>query len=500
MVVPIVDVGAALQMVGVVVAAKGATSKVVAPTTRSRKNRSVRCASRRGTLQLVVGTASLRTSFLKKGMQQRQPVHTAAAIGSYNWYTDTNWYTDSGSTDHITSELEKLSMREKYNGGDQIHIASGAVNKGKGWEFGCKPQFGRGKVKANRQKKKAPARVFTHGIRTASGRQSAAGQRVPHHHHHPRTSRGAWKFPGPPPARAPPPRETRKYLRVAEAPATHEPTDPGRPRPASSKIKTNPDTTSSTAFAAVRSFRPSDPEPTPALLCRAANVPAHASAAEPCPRRIPPLRLAPGPSTASPPPINSAHGEDLFSSRSGLLLLSVRCSAPCLSPSSSPRRVCVFRFSLRFSPFRFRAGSFLLLRLICFAALALASSQIPRGRSACAPPCGCGAGERVGLVDLFGLRFIFPVIRFDFSSILVSILVSPSQRVGCRIVPIGSWDLGDGVRHAVVCQGPRRSRQVSLSSDPAVYWFCHSESVVSGSNHPGVISPSGLVLSSGLLR
>ena len=50
--------------------------------------------------------------------------HAAAATSSYN--IDTNWYTDSGSTDHITSELEKLSMREKYNGGDQIHTASGA--------------------------------------------------------------------------------------------------------------------------------------------------------------------------------------------------------------------------------------------------------------------------------------------------------------------------------------------------------------------------------------
>jgi hypothetical protein len=45
-------------------------------------------------------------------------------MGAYN--IDTNWYTDSGSTDHITSELNKLSMREKYYGNDQIHTASGA--------------------------------------------------------------------------------------------------------------------------------------------------------------------------------------------------------------------------------------------------------------------------------------------------------------------------------------------------------------------------------------
>ena len=63
---------------GVMVAAKGATSKMVAPTTRSRTNRSIRCASRRGTLQLSVGTASMKTSSLKKSMQQRQPVHTTS--------------------------------------------------------------------------------------------------------------------------------------------------------------------------------------------------------------------------------------------------------------------------------------------------------------------------------------------------------------------------------------------------------------------------------------
>jgi len=37
---------------------------------------------------------------------------------------DTNWYTDTGATDHITSELDKLTVKNKYHGGDQIHIAS----------------------------------------------------------------------------------------------------------------------------------------------------------------------------------------------------------------------------------------------------------------------------------------------------------------------------------------------------------------------------------------
>jgi hypothetical protein len=51
--------------------------------------------------------------------------HVAAAIGG-SYHVDTNWYTDTGATDHITGELEKLAVREKYHGSDQIHTTSGA--------------------------------------------------------------------------------------------------------------------------------------------------------------------------------------------------------------------------------------------------------------------------------------------------------------------------------------------------------------------------------------
>uniref|UniRef100_A0A8R7VE00 Retrovirus-related Pol polyprotein from transposon TNT 1-94 n=1 Tax=Triticum urartu TaxID=4572 RepID=A0A8R7VE00_TRIUA len=47
----------------------------------------------------------------------------AAANGSYG--VDTNWYVDSGATNHITNELEKVTMKEKYRSKDQIHTASG---------------------------------------------------------------------------------------------------------------------------------------------------------------------------------------------------------------------------------------------------------------------------------------------------------------------------------------------------------------------------------------
>jgi hypothetical protein len=38
---------------------------------------------------------------------------------------DTNWYTDTGATDHITGNLEKLMIRDKYRGKDKIHTANG---------------------------------------------------------------------------------------------------------------------------------------------------------------------------------------------------------------------------------------------------------------------------------------------------------------------------------------------------------------------------------------
>jgi hypothetical protein len=55
---------------------------------------------------------------------EERHVNAAIAMNAYN--VDTNWYTDTGATDHVTSELNKLTMREKYHGNDQIHTASGS--------------------------------------------------------------------------------------------------------------------------------------------------------------------------------------------------------------------------------------------------------------------------------------------------------------------------------------------------------------------------------------
>ncbi|KAK1629604.1 hypothetical protein QYE76_003919 [Lolium multiflorum] len=48
-----------------------------------------------------------------------------ANVASYG--VDTNWYGDTGATDHITGELNKLTMKEKYTGREQIHAANGQV-------------------------------------------------------------------------------------------------------------------------------------------------------------------------------------------------------------------------------------------------------------------------------------------------------------------------------------------------------------------------------------
>jgi hypothetical protein len=70
------------------------------------------------TQPIDVGTDMSTISFLKKTH------NTASATTSYA--IDTDWYADSGATNHITTELNKLAVRDKYNGGEKVHTARGA--------------------------------------------------------------------------------------------------------------------------------------------------------------------------------------------------------------------------------------------------------------------------------------------------------------------------------------------------------------------------------------
>ncbi|WVZ83847.1 hypothetical protein U9M48_030944 [Paspalum notatum var. saurae] len=54
-----------------------------------------------------------------------QQQNKTAGSTSVAYGVDTNWYADSGATDHITSELEKMTVRDKYSGPDQVHTANG---------------------------------------------------------------------------------------------------------------------------------------------------------------------------------------------------------------------------------------------------------------------------------------------------------------------------------------------------------------------------------------
>jgi hypothetical protein len=38
---------------------------------------------------------------------------------------DSNWYANSGAIDHIIENLDKLAVRDMYNGNDQIYAANG---------------------------------------------------------------------------------------------------------------------------------------------------------------------------------------------------------------------------------------------------------------------------------------------------------------------------------------------------------------------------------------
>ena len=46
-----------------------------------------------------------------------------------SYVVDTSWYVNTRATDHITSELEKLTVRDKYHGNEQVHTASGSGMK-----------------------------------------------------------------------------------------------------------------------------------------------------------------------------------------------------------------------------------------------------------------------------------------------------------------------------------------------------------------------------------
>ncbi|KAK4421889.1 hypothetical protein Salat_2139500 [Sesamum alatum] len=61
---------------------------------------------------------------MDESYQTEQPSAAMAATSSYK--IDPNRYSDTGATDHITSDLDRLALRERYHGGEQVQVGNGA--------------------------------------------------------------------------------------------------------------------------------------------------------------------------------------------------------------------------------------------------------------------------------------------------------------------------------------------------------------------------------------
>jgi histone deacetylase 1/2 len=54
------------------------------------------------------------------------PQKSASNVTTSSYGVDINWYMDTGATDHITGDFERLTLRDKYHGGEQVHAANGS--------------------------------------------------------------------------------------------------------------------------------------------------------------------------------------------------------------------------------------------------------------------------------------------------------------------------------------------------------------------------------------
>jgi hypothetical protein len=71
-----------------------------------------------------VGHTTLRCWHRMDESYQEFPPSTSLAATSYQ--VDPNWYTDTGAMDHITSDLDRLAVRERYTGDEQVQVGNGA--------------------------------------------------------------------------------------------------------------------------------------------------------------------------------------------------------------------------------------------------------------------------------------------------------------------------------------------------------------------------------------
>jgi hypothetical protein len=88
--------------------------------------------ARRTTTTLINATTCSVSCVGRKGMLSRSASsgliapgeEKVVALATTSYGRDMNWYEDFGATAHITSDLDKLSMQDKFGGNDQVHMAS----------------------------------------------------------------------------------------------------------------------------------------------------------------------------------------------------------------------------------------------------------------------------------------------------------------------------------------------------------------------------------------
>ncbi|KAK1611666.1 hypothetical protein QYE76_035339 [Lolium multiflorum] len=98
----------AMEVVAMEAATKGAVATLVALVDRAQ---SAKSATRWGTLPFAATAASITL--------------TTPTTASTSYQMDPSWYMDSGATDHITGDLERLHMRDGYNGNDRVQVGNG---------------------------------------------------------------------------------------------------------------------------------------------------------------------------------------------------------------------------------------------------------------------------------------------------------------------------------------------------------------------------------------
>jgi hypothetical protein len=72
-----------------------------------------------------IGNTAIKCWYrMDESYQEEGLAATLAYSSSYKM--DPNWYNDTGTTYHITSDLDRLAMRDQYHGGDMVQVGNGA--------------------------------------------------------------------------------------------------------------------------------------------------------------------------------------------------------------------------------------------------------------------------------------------------------------------------------------------------------------------------------------